>query len=214
MFRLMLCVLALGSIARLFAQPPPEPPYLQHEIGLGFGFGSSFESTIFNLPSNDAQGSPSLVFSLIYCYNLDERLALGFQLFGFVQTIKNVGVTDASNNFKIVDFDLEPYNLGVQGRYLLATGNLQPYIFGMLNLVGGSLENKEFGTLSLLGFSAGAGAGLRMFVHETVTIFLQGTGSFGSASFKEKPFLNSTGKEFNPSMLGLTLNAAYHWGIP
>ncbi len=191
-----------------------ESTYLRNEITLGFGIGSSPEKNIFNLPSGDVQGSPEIAIYFAYNYSLDERFAIGFQGYGYVQTISNVAIIDGSGSMRSVSFDLSPISVGIQGRYLLSSGTIQPYMFGMVNLAAGSLENNEFGTLSMLGFTAGGGAGLRIFAGESVTIALQGIASLGTANFKEKPFLNSTGKEFNPGFFGLTLNVAYLWGIP
>ena len=205
-----LCVLFL--ISRLEGQEVNQELMQPHEFTLAFGTASSSEKSAFNLPANDIRVSPSFSFYLGYYYSFTEQIAVGSHIIGYSQTIKGVGVTDASNNFKIVSFDFLPYNIGLQGRYLLLTGTAQPFLSAMINFVGGSLQNNEYGTLTIFGFTAGGTAGVRIFLFESVTISVQGFASFGSASFKDKPFLNSVGKDFDPSMTGVILGAAYHWG--
>lgn len=205
-----LCVLFL--ISRLEGQEINQELMQPHEFTLAFGTASSSEKSAFNLPANDIRVSPSFSFYLGYYYSFTEQIAVGSHIIGYSQTIKDVGVTDASNNFKIVSFDFLPYNIGLQGRYLFLTGPVQPFISAMVNFVSGSLSNNEFGTLTILGFTAGGSAGIRVFLFDSLTLSANGFALFGSASFKDKPFLNSTGKDFDPSMTGLVFGIAYHWG--
>jgi hypothetical protein len=58
----------------------------------------------------------------------------------------------------------------------------------------------------------GAGASLKL--GESFALSLEALASLGSANWKQKPFLNSSGREFNPSLLSLTLNLSYMWGDP
>lgn len=195
----------------LSAQEFTQESYQPHEFILAFGMVSSPEKSVFNVPANDVAASPDFSYYAGYYYSLSENLAVGGHIAGYSQTINNVAIIDASSSFKIVSFDLFPYNLGVQVRYLLMAGVVQPFVSGSASLAAGTLQNKEYGTLTMLGFSVGATAGARVFIFDAVSLCLQGFASFGSASFKQKPFLNSVGKEFNPSMMGVNFGAAYHW---
>jgi hypothetical protein len=56
----------------------------------------------------------------------------------------------------------------------------------------------------------GASASLKL--GESFALSLEALASLGSANWKQKPFLNSSGREFNPSLIALTLNLSYLWG--
>ena len=43
-------------------------------------------------------------------------------------------------------------------------------------------------------------------------VVLEGMGSMGTAQWKSQPFTNSTGSDFNPSMVAGTLGFRYAWG--
>jgi hypothetical protein len=64
-------------------------------------------------------------------------------------------------------------------------------------------------TLMYHGISIGAGAGPSVFLSKHVVCCLEGVASFGRANWG--PFLNSTGTEYNPSMLGLSITFSYLW---
>jgi len=212
MYRIALLCYCLLFVAHLSAQDIEQETLRPHEFILAFGTASSAEGSVFNLPADDVHASPDFSFYLGYYYSLSERLAVGGHFFGYSQTINDVGIIDASSTFKIVSFNLAPMHLGLQVRYMLMTGSVEPFVSAMANIVVGSLENKEYGTLTMFGYGAGGTAGVRVYIFDSVTFSIHGYGAFGSASFKKNPFLNSVGKDFNPSMAGVIFGLAYHWG--
>ncbi len=195
----------------LAAQELEEKTTPQHEFLIAGGTGWSSERSVFNVTAGDVPAEPGFVYYAGYFLNFTDQIAVGSQFYGSFQSIPNVGVTDASSNFRIVTFDLSILHIGLKGRYLFFPPPVQPYLLVAINLVSGSLENKDFGNVSLLGFSVAAAAGFRFKVLESVSFSIQGLTSFGSASFKSNPFTNSTGKDFNPSMTAVTIGVAYHW---
>ncbi|KAB2878805.1 porin family protein [bacterium] len=179
---------------------------LRHELFFGLGWAKSYEKSIFNL-SPDAKSSPELAINISYLYHLKEHMALGFQIYGFSETTPKYNV-DGDN----VTFDLSAFNLGVQARYIFMRGSFEPYGYLALNLASGSAENKKTGTLNYNGFSYGGGVGLNKRITEKIYASLEALTSFGSANWKERPFINSSGKKFNPAMTAVVVNISYRWG--
>ena len=186
--------------------------YKRHEVSLGFGGATSFEKNVFNVP-DDAKASPEIEGNMAYYYHLGEQYALGFHIYGFVQSKIHFMVSQNSIISK-VNLDLSSFNLGLQGRYFFSIQRFSPYVFAGLNMVSGSVTSKETGTLNHTGFSFCGGTGVSLKLGESFALSLEAIASLGSASWKQKPFLNSNGREFNPSLLSLTLNLSYLWGDP
>ena len=88
--------------------------------------------------------------------------------------------------------------------------NLYPdYYFSMTNMFG-SLKNSDLGELELSGLSAGGGSNL--ILGDNWSMALEAIASFGSTNWKQPPFTNSSGKEFDPSMMALLAKVSYIWG--
>ncbi len=212
MYRTILLCCFLIATAQLSAQEIEQEIVRPHAFILAFGTASTTEGSVFNVPAADVPASPDLSIYLGYFYSLSEHLALGTHLLGYSQTINNVLIIDASSTSKVVSFDLFPYNVGIQARYLFLTGSVQPFVSAMGNIVLGTLANDQYGTLTLFGFSAGGIAGARVFLFDSVSLSIQGYATFGTSSFKQKPFQNSVDDDFDPSMAGVIFGVAYHWG--
>jgi hypothetical protein len=188
------------------------PAYKRHEVALGFGVAKSFEKNVFNVP-DDVKGSPDIEMNMAYFYHLSEQFAVGCHLYGFIQS-KIPFMVSQNGNISKINLDLSSLNLGMQGRYFLSSQRFSPFVFAGINLVSGSVTGKEAGTLNHTGFSFCGGAGASLKLGESFALSLEALASLGSANWKQKPFLNSSGREFNPSLLSLTLNLSYMWGDP
>ncbi|MBL7995045.1 outer membrane beta-barrel protein [bacterium] len=178
----------------------------RNEVFFGLGWAKSYEKSIFNL-SPDAKSSPELAINIAYLYHVKEHLAVGLHIYGFSETTPKYNV-DGDN----VTFDLSAFNLGVQARYIFMRGSIEPYGYLALNLASGSAENKKSGTLNYNGFSYGGGVGLNKKITDKVYASLEALTSLGSANWKQRPFINSTGKKFNPAMTAVVANISYRWG--
>jgi hypothetical protein len=207
-FNLLLSILIFTNI--VFCQEAPT--YKQHEVILGFGVAKSFEKNVFNVP-DDVKGSPDIEINMAYFYHLSEQFAVGCHLYGFVQS-KIPFMVSQNGNISKINLDLSSLNLGMQGRYFLSSQRFSPFVFAGINLVSGSVTGKEAGTLNHTGFSFCGGTGATLKLGESFALSLEALASLGSANWKQKPFLNSSGREFNPSLLSLTLNLSYMWGDP
>lgn len=197
----------------LFAQTTDE--FKKHQLEFGLGGAKSFEKNPFNLTTGETEVSPDIAINFGYYFHYTEDIALCFRIDGFVASTPKYVVFTADGRTLETEFDISLFNIGVGGKYYFSKGNLQPYGFLLLNLVSGTMESssdKSLGTLNLIGFNFGGGAGVNYMITQNIGISLEATGSFGFANWKQKPFVNSTGKDFNPSMLGFFLNVSYYFG--
>ncbi|MDI6803162.1 MAG: hypothetical protein QME58_04860 [Bacteroidota bacterium] len=197
----------------LFAQTTDE--FKIHQVEFGLGGAKSFEKNPFNLTSGETDVSPDVAINFGYYYHHTEDIALCFRMYGFVASTPKYVVTTVDGRTLETEFDISLFNIGIGGKYIFSRGRIQPYGFLLLNLVSGTMESssdKSLGTLNLIGFSFGGGAGVNYMISQNIGISIEATGSSGLANWKQKPFINSTGKDFNPSMLGILLNASYYFG--
>lgn len=58
---------------------------------------------------------------------------------------------------------------------------------------------------------ARGGAGVAFLLGEQWEVGPEGLAYFGTATWKQTPFLNSSWKAYDPSMLGFFANVAYRW---
>ncbi len=196
----------------LFAQEESPPPMFRHEIGFGIGVAFPFEKDPLNVPVEE-KVSPSLALGLLYRYHISTTFSVGLQMIGYAGRTPTYAVQkEGESTSKNLSFSLTSFNIGLQVRYTLTETPVRPYALAMVNFVSGSLQNDETGTLSNSGFSAGGGVGIAWMVSPQVAISLEGDGLFGNATWKQKPFVNSTGSEYDPSMFGLLLSVSYFWG--
>ena len=182
-----------------------------HEVWFGLGGASSPEKDIFNVP-NDLESKPELVLNLSYMHNLDAQKAFGIHLYGATETTPTVTVVDESGSPQNTTFDLYTYNLGVRYRHTFMRGSLSPYAFVGAGWAFGTVEASITGSLKYTGFSACVGPGAVYAFGGNFRVSAELFGSFGSATWEQKPFGNSTGDEFNPGLLGGTLNLGLAWG--
>ena len=161
-----------------------------------------------------------MAINILYHYNIDERFAIGFTMYGYTETISDYVVIDLYGNFSELDLDLYAYNYGLQGRWIFSREKIQPYVFISANIVTGRISEAteepsvEDSLLDYSGSSMGCGAGCRLNLWSRFSLSLEGILSVGSAKWDKTPFSNSTGTKFDPSMTGILVNFSYLWGTP
>ena len=184
--------------------------YPRHEVWLGFGGAAAFEKSVFNIP-NDIASTPDVAINLGYTLNLDARRAVGFYMYGGSEATPSI-LLQTSAGSRPASFDLNTYNLGVRYRHVFVRGALVPYVFVGGSLVAGGASEAQFGNLSCTGVSACAGPGASMRLGRNFMLSAEGIGSFGVATWERAPFASSSGKNFNPSLVGGTVNLSVVWG--
>ncbi len=188
-----------------------EPEFFPlHQVTVGAGTGSVSEGSVFNI-TPDVKGAPDFFFDLAYLYHVSPSFGVGMSLVGYSQSITEVTVILSDGSTARPEFDLSLVHFAAVGRYTFAEGGIKPYVFGMISLVTGSVSSKESGTLNQLGFGAGEGIGVSFDIGSHVRLSAEGLGVFGSSSWKERPFLNSSGTDYNPGMAGVLVNLSYLW---
>jgi len=207
----IIAVSGIFLFSGLIAAQDTTRAYNKYEFILGLGGAKSFETSVFNVP-NDVKFSPDFAFNLAFRYYFNERFALGIHIYGAFETISDYGIVDDEGNFTKTEFTLGLYNLGMQVKWISSPGRIYPYGLLILNYSDGDLINPEIGEVGAIGFSFGGGGGLCLEVSNHVALSLEAIISFGIAHWEKKPFVNSTGTEFNPSMAGIILNVSYLLG--
>jgi hypothetical protein len=208
----LLLFAVLSSTGTLIAQEEPGLPLFRNEIGFGVGIASPTEKHPLNVPG-EQKVSTSVAINFLYRYHVTSRFSVGVQMFGYTGKTPSYTVQKEGESFtRDLSFTLTSLDLGVQVRYAFLESTIRPYAFGMLNYVAGAVQNDEAGTLNNSGFSAGGGVGVAWMVGAQIALSLEGVGAFGNATWKQRPFLNSSGTEYDPSVLGLLVSVSYFWG--
>ena len=202
---LALCLLvsALG-VARAAANYP------EQEVWFGVGGAGSFDKNIFNAP-NAIASTPDVVSSLGYIVNLDARRAVGFQFYVGSETVPSF-VSPGPGGNPLGPFDLNFGNLGMRYRHTFSRATLSPYLYVGANWAVGSIESRETGSLAYSGISACAGPGASVRLGRHFMLSAEGIGSFGVGKWQTQLLPASSGREFNPSLVGGTVNLSFVWG--
>lgn len=174
---------------------------LKNEISLGLGAAYPTEKDPLNVPGEPAIPT-SFGLNIGYRHFFNEHLALGMRMYGYVSKLKDYYVVkENSTEPTRADFDFSAANISVEGLMLFGQRPVQPYVFVLFGYSTGSLRHDEFGSLTINGVSGGGGAGLRVAVSNSVSIFIEGIGSLGTGAWKQKPFTNSLSDKFNPTVM-------------
>jgi hypothetical protein len=181
-----------------------------HEAGIGLGASGTAENDVFNIESDYDVGNVVSI-NLLYYYNLNENMALGGHVFGYFKTLKDLTFVTPDET-ATEDVDLNTYNIGGRFRYTFGRGAVQPYAFGGLSFSNGEIDSKFAGTLQFYGLSGVAGVGANLMNTDRFALAVEGVANFGFAAWEQKPFINSSGDEFDPSMFGGFVNFFYLWG--
>lgn len=188
--------------------------YKRHELALQIGAATSFEDDIFNV-EEDIESSPEGVFGFIYRQSFDRNWGIGCHFFGTIEETEPLGFqSDNGGEVLITRFDFATYNFGLHAQYNFGRNRIRPYVVFGPSLSFGLVDSPELGTLKYRGVSVLAGPGLAFMVGENFAISAEGIASFGTASWEETPFLNSSGDELNPSLAAVFVNLSLLWGTP
>jgi len=191
------------------AQGRPQE-FMHHEVSLGFGSALSFELHPLNV-SPESKVSPEVGIMIAYRYHFDDLLSVGLHFYGCTEKTPTYSVQDNRGITRDQSYTLNAYNFGVQGRYAFVRATVMPYAVAVISYATGSLQHEQDEMLLYHGFSLGVGAGASVFVSQHVAFSLEGVASFGTANWRQKPFLNSSGTTYNPSTVGLFLTFSYLW---
>lgn len=202
--------LAACVLLSAFLAPRASAQYPAHELWVGVGGAASSEKDIFNVPG-DIESSPEAVFTFGYAMNLDERRAFAVHLYGAAETTPTVTLVDPSGS-QDTQFDLYTYNFGVRYRHTFSRRRIAPYAFVGISYAFGSIESSVVGQLEYKGVSGCIGPGASVHLGRSLALSLEVFGSFGTSSWEQKPFTNSGSDEFDPSLLGATINLSFAWG--
>ncbi len=183
----------------------------RHEISLGFGWAGSFEKSIFNV-SPDIASTPEMAMSLSYLFDLDSHWAVGLHVYGTDETTAELAIEDPGGFTHLTSFDLFTSNFGVRARYTVLRGTITPYVYAGASLASGSIESRSTGTLDYSGWSFCAGPGASLALGRSWRAGLEGFVSMGRANWKDMPFVNSSSRDFDPSIAGVLLNFSVVWG--
>jgi hypothetical protein len=193
----------------LYAQQDSVSGIIPNEISFGLGAAKSFEKNIFNIP-DDVEGGTNLGISIAYFRHLNEHWAVGVNLFGYMKTVDNVIIL-RGGSLENVNIDVSLINITGEAKYIFSRGTVEPYCLAFLAYSSGSLESEKLGRLNLSGVSGGAGAGLAVPLTKSFVISAEALASVGTAKWKEAPFLNSDGSDFNPSFIALFGQISYRF---
>lgn len=176
--------------------------YPRNEVWLGAGGATGFENSILNLP-NDVASQPDIAVSFGFMRNLSARSAIGIYLYGADETTPGAGGSQLT---------LSSGNLGVRYRHTFTRRAFAPYLFAGAGLSAAELSGGSAGENSATGFSVslGPGVGIRLGRHFLVSA--EGIASLGVARWEKLPAAASSDRDFNPSLLGGTINLGYAWG--
>jgi hypothetical protein len=207
--------LAISTPARAEKKPPVEGDlFKQHryEALVGFGGAHAYESDVFNLsPDNGSHPDGFLDFRLRQL--VTDTWALGFHVFGTSErTADYLLFPPAAPAGVTASFDLTLAHVGLDARYRFLSGPVQPYVEIGASYVAGAADNKTYGHLNLVGFSIGPGAGVTFPVGPHFLLGTEVQYAYGRAKWNENPSLNSSGRDYDPSLLAFAGTLGWRWG--
>ncbi|MFZ4621345.1 MAG: hypothetical protein ACOYNS_12365 [Bacteroidota bacterium] len=181
-----------------------------HELSLGFGMQFPNEKSPLNIPGDKPLPS-TVTGNAAYRVYLSELVAVGVR--GTITSMKlgsYLIVQGVSSAVSKSDFSLSEMNAGLESQiYLSSRGHIRPYLSLQLLYAEENLTSSTVGKLKGQGFLAGGGPGVRLKVSESVLVYAEAFYLTGSAEWKQKPFGNSTGTEFDPSNIRTQLNISF-----
>ena len=206
---LLLQVLLLPGL--LMAQEEAAPPQRRNEISFGVGVAFPFEKDPLNI-TGEEKIPPCTAISFLYRYHINSRYSIGVQLVGYTWKTPPYLVESSGSITQNLSFTLVSYGLGAHVRYTFLDDPVKPYAYFMVNYAGGSVENGQTGTLYQSGFAVGGGLGIAWMFADAFALSFEALGNFGSSTWKQKPFVNSTSSDYDPSMAALVVSLSWFWG--
>ncbi|MBP6672410.1 MAG: hypothetical protein KA247_04645 [Bacteroidetes bacterium] len=181
-----------------------------HELSLGVGLQFPNEKTPLNVPGDNVLPS-TVTGNAAYRVYLSELVAVGVR--GTITSMKlgtYLIVQGVSSAVSKADFSLSEMNAGLESQiYLSSRGHIRPYLSLQILYAEQNLTSTTVGNLKGQGYLAGGGPGVRLKVSESVRVSAEALYLAGSAEWKQKPFSNSSGTEFDPSNLRAQLNISF-----
>ncbi len=201
-------LMGLAPIAR--ASSDYFPP--RYEVALGVGGVKAFENDIFNV-TPDYASKPGPFVDLRVRENLNGPWAFGVHIQVTGEKTGLYSVVPVGFGSPVDErFDLTLFHVGVDTRYMLIQGPLQPYLEAGISYVGGSADASALGTLSLSGYSIEGGPGAMYLFNRNVALAVEGVFAAGAAQWDRRPFVNSTNRDYNPSLASVAGMFVYRWG--
>lgn len=204
-----ICFILIGSLS-ISAQVITKDTYPKNQITFGIGIANGFESHIFNVQEDKAVRT-ALAMNLSYLHFINKNIGLGGRAHGYTKTIKDLILTDGQGRIYNPKFTLVSVNLCAEGVYLFSQKKFQPYVCLLLGYTIGEVSSDETGNLEHYGFAVGGGVGAR-YAFKSWAISLEFSGLAGKSNWSETPFLNSTSRDFDPSMISIILGISSFWG--
>lgn len=181
-----------------------------HEFSFGVGVQFPREKTPLNVPGDKALPS-TVTGNAAYRVYLSELVAVGVR--GTITSMKlgtYLIVQGASSAVNKTDFSLSTMNAGLESQiYLSSRGHIRPYLSLQLLYTEQNLTSSTVGNLKGQGYLAGGGPGARLKVTESLLVSAEAIYLAGSAAWKQKPFDNSSGTEFDPTNFRTQLNICF-----
>ncbi len=203
------CFILICTLS-FYAQDTTKDTNAKNQITFGIGLANGFESHVFNVQDDEAVRT-AMAVNLSYTHFINKNIGLGGRAYGYTKTITDLILTDEQGRTYRPKFTLVSVNLCAEGVYIFSQKKFQPYACLLLGYTIGEVTSDETGSLEHYGFAVGGGVGAR-YVFKSWAVSLEFSGLAGNSNWSETPFLNSTGRDFNPSMVSVILGISSLWG--
>ena len=181
------------------------------EVSLGAGNVHAFEKSLFNLP-DDAASTPDALMDFRLRENVTRHFAYGFHVYGTTERTPSFFTQDLSGGVLHVQrYRLSIFHVGADVRWLLLPPPLQPYVEAGVSYVSGSLEDGSREVLRSGGVSVGGGPGVQYVLSRHWAAGAQGLFAAGSAKWRDRPFLNSSSRDYDPGIAGGEGFVTFRW---
>lgn len=207
---LFICLIII-CVLSVYAQVNKRDTLAKNQFTLGIGAANGFEKHIFNVQEDEAVKT-AIAVNFSYTRFLDRNFGIGARVIGYTKTFNDLMVEDMQGRIYRPEFTLTVINLSAEGVYVFRVGKLQPYGSLFLGYTFGEVKSDETGTLKHNGISVGGAVGAGYLISKSWAVSLELNGILGRSDWEETPFLNSAGKELDPSMVSVMAGVSYLWG--
>ena len=192
-----------GALAHRFGHPTVPA----NELQFGMGWVDLQEKSVFNIEF-DSSLEPAIAYQFVFYLNTTDQAAFGIHLYWSHQDIDPLTVEDEFGNVFDVFFHVDSYNLGPRARYTFWRGFLSPYVYGGMSYAFGFVRgnDRDFDKLRYDGFTFTGAVGISLLSTGVLDVGAEAFYLGGWAGWNDYPFLNSTSRDFDPSMFGVLGN--------
>ena len=202
---LLTIALVLGALlpGQALAHRFGHPTIPANELLFGLGWAEPQEQDIFNIEF-DVGLEADMTYQLVYYHNMTNHVSFGLHFFWSLYNVDPLTVEDEFGAFDVF-FDLNSYNLGPRVRYTFWRSVFSPYWYagGSYSFGSTSGNHPDFHRLGYNGFSMNTGLGMSLLPAQWLDISGEAFISHGWARWNQFPFLNSTSRDFDPSLYGV-----------